>query len=165
MNLANQTTSDLQARFDAIERSIEGSNRMSYREWRLEERHRMRLHHEAAAILRELSARGVVMPGAPRANSDVHSALQNARDWVARRGFEWDRAVVHFLEELLAYRNTLRRQALTIDDEHREYAVWEEHLRASPEERKEHFRLGNVRGGFVAGLRRGFDLRAEEKIS
>lgn len=95
-------------------------------------------------------------------DSDVVDLLINQREWVAKRGFLHDVRLVEVLEELLAFRRSIHRQVLTGEDEIREYETWRQQMvSASPEDRAQHFRHGQVRGSFLAGLRQGFALRGE----
>lgn len=88
---------------------------------------------------------------------DLLNILECQLGWVGQRGFEHDKRLVTCLEELIAFRRMFRRQELSGEDEAREAATYETNLfddgKPWPPDPRE---------AFLAGLRRGFELRGEE---
>lgn len=110
-------------------------------------------------LLREAVARG--LGGLPSdvgvagmdPDQDVQDLISMAQYSAQTRGFHGDKKILSALEELLATRRAVRRQLLTGEDEKRECKAW----CARPVDDRESV------SPFIAGLRRGFALRAEDK--
>lgn len=149
------TTDELVERLTSLDRSIYGSEQMGSRDWYEQANRRTVWHQERAQIMAELFRRGHRLPGHPEPGNSLRASILNAREWITRRGFAWDHEVLHLLEELASYRRAFHRAELDGDDLRREWVAYAVDAKA----------CGEWSEPFLAGLRRGFELRAEEKKS
>ena len=151
MDLLNQTTVQLQERLEQI---IAAEN-VVYTSFRGGSTSRPNLGAEKVTIMLELARRGIRTPGSPNPDQMLLDALSSVQDMVDRRvGFAFHQKLLPLLQELLEFRRALRRPELTVQD--------------VANARNEMGELGALEPSapwdiLEWGLRRGFEMRAEER--
>jgi len=153
MSHTKKTTSQILDHIKEVEERIESESKpKAYKPWASSISAIPALHKEKAELFAELLLRGICPPGGVGRVQSIEESISNARAWIKKRGFEWDREVLNLLLELMSYRQTFHRAAIDGDDIEREWIAYEEATDYLDE---------TTQKAFVDGLLRGFALRAE----